>query len=460
MGTVIVIFISVCVLYVLSMTSHMMGLIIDTSVLIALICLIRALFRRHIHAGVMYSLWGLVALRFFATPLLSLIGQRFYFQGVFEMGAVNPLNSGVDAICRWLAPNQVQVASGNTQALSGSAQAIGNTPARVDLLAVSLPAWFWIVWIAGVLFVYLWSVYVNEKFRRQLFDERIRVSVPECRYPVYKVPDIISPCVMRVNGKVGIYLTEAVAEDDEKREYALAHEICHLRHRDLFWGNIRCIILACNWFNPLIWLAAVLSKRDEELACDERVIRVLGEAKRFRYGKVLVDVVADTALGKNFFITATTMGCKKRELVQRIWKIADGEKHILFSSVVFALAIATAFMTSFVARADMRGLSPEETVQQYSYYCKQNYKEGMAGLEVDSSQYWRKSGIALRKCGNTDVEDGYYIDIDEAEKIAERNFAETCWLKGEEEFLLVKETKEADWKILRTGYLAGFSDLY
>lgn len=209
MSVVIGIFVFAFCLYVLSIAGHMTGLIIDTSVLVLVICLVRALFRRRIHAGVMYSLWGLVALRFFAAPVLALFGRLGYFQELFGMGAVNPLNAGVDAIRGWTG--------------TAPAQMVGNMPARADLLAVSLPAWFWPMWLAGVLCFYLWSVYVNEKFRRQLFDNRIRIPVPECRYPVYKVPGILSPCVMRVNGKVGIYLTETAADKEERREYVLAH---------------------------------------------------------------------------------------------------------------------------------------------------------------------------------------------------------------------------------------------
>lgn len=462
MGFLFGIVVLIGIFWPISMMSNMTSTIIDTSMLVILICFVRWIFRGRMSAGAINSLWGLVVLRYFATPILSGLGQRTDFQKLFKTSAVNTINAGVNEVRRWVAPEQLQ-------SLDGS------SPVRVDLFALSLPVWFFALWVAGVIVVYLWSVYVNEKFRRWLFDNRITVRVPECKYPVYKVPGIISPCVMRVRGKAGIYLTEDAAEDREKREYVLVHELCHLKHRDLFRGNIRCIVLALNWFNPLIWLAAVLSKQDAEMACDERAVRRLGEVKRLRYGKVLVDLVADTAVRKNLFFTATTMSCSKKELENRVWRIANGKRGLLVSSAAVVLTVIVACMTSFVTRADLRGLSPEETVQQYIYYRNHNYEEGMAELRFEMPDYntRRHAPVAIVKCGNTTEEDGYYISLDEAEDVLEEEFYDVCRLtlqiqklvvetddetkksesrkvNSEEEFLLARKTEKSDWKIIRS----------
>lgn len=464
MGVLFSIIILFGIFWPISMMSNMTSTIIDTSVLVLLICFVRRIFRDRMSARAVNSLWGLIVLRYFATPIFSVLGKWTCFQRFFGTSAVNAINSGVNEVRKW-------TASGQIHGMDGS------SPVRFDLFALSLPAWFFVLWIVGVIAVYLWSVYVNEKFRRWLFDNRITVKVPESSYPVvYKVPGIISPCVMRVRGKVGIYLTEEAAEDEEKRKYVLAHELCHLKRRDLFRGNIRCIVLALNWFNPLIWLAAVLSKRDTEMACDERTVRLLGEGGRLRYGKILVDLVADTAVKKNLFFTATTMSCTKKELAYRVRRIADGKGGWSISLVVIVLTFVVACMTSFVTRADMRGLSPEETVQQYMYYRNQNYEEGMASLRLEMPNYYTKEhdAVTIMKCGNTtDGEGGYYISLDEAEEVSEKKCYDVCRLRlqiqklevetdfetnkrksqivnSEEEFLLAKVTETSDWKIVKS----------
>lgn len=445
------------VLWVLSVVNNMTGMVLDMSALVIMICLIRLLFRKHIRAGVMYSLWGLVAVRFIGVPIFSLLGS--VFQKLFRTSTVNVINFGADQVREWIAP------AGGQMALEGVA------PARVNLLAFSAPGWFLVIWFLGIIIVYVWSVYVNEKFRHKLFDERITISMPDCRYPVYKVPGIISPCVMRVKGKKGIYLTEEVAEDKEKREYVLAHETCHLEHRDLFWGKIRCIVLACNWFNPLIWVAAILSKRDGEMACDERAIRKLGESRRIYYGRVLVDIVADTMQRRNLFFTATTMCSGKQEMKKRIQKIADGRDRVLLSAGVFILTVLVACMTSFVTQAEIKGLSAEETVQQYLYYWNHDYHKGMESLRVDYARYKNEGTVVIKRCEDTTFSNDHYIDINDIEGMEDKQFYEMRRLRidihrtvvetdyetmdevtkqgnYEEEFLLVRETEESDWKIL------------
>lgn len=456
------IIILVGIFWPISMMSNMTSTIIDTSMLVLLICFVRRMFRGRMSARAVNSLWGLVVLRYFATPIFSVLGKWTLFQRFFETSAVNMINSGVNGVHKWVAQEQFQ-------SLDGS------SPVRFDLFALSLPAWFFVLWIVGVIAVYLWSVYVNERFRRWLFDNRITVKVPESPYLVYKVPGIISPCVMRVRGKVGIYLTEEAAENEEKRKYVLAHELCHLKHRDLFRGNIRCIVLALNWFNPLIWLAAVLSKQDTEMACDERTVRLLGQGERLRYGKILVDLVADTAVKKNLFFTATTMSCSKKELVYRVRRIADGTRKHSISGAIVVLTVIVACMTCFVTRANVRGLSPEETVQQYMYYRNQDYEKGMASLRLKMPNYYTKShdAVSIMKCGNTTDGEGAYISLDEAEEVSEEKCYDVCRLRlqiqklevetdyetkkrksrkvnSEEEFLLAKVTETSDWKIVKS----------
>ena len=46
------------------------------------------------------------------------------------------------------------------------------------------------------------------------------------------------------------------------------------------------LLTAVFFFSPIAWLAAVLSKRDCEMACDERTINRMGIAKE-EYGKNL-----------------------------------------------------------------------------------------------------------------------------------------------------------------------------
>ena len=57
----------------------------------------------------------------------------------------------------------------------------------------------------------------------------------------------------------------------------LRHELTHLRHLDFLWSLCRTAAVIVYWWNPFIWLAAICSKRDAELACDEAVAARLSD---------------------------------------------------------------------------------------------------------------------------------------------------------------------------------------
>ena len=99
----------------------------------------------------------------------------------------------------------------------------------------------------------------------------------------------------------------------------LAHELTHYAHRDHLWAPLRCLALALHWYNPLVWLAVLLSKRDGELACDEGAVRRLGEDQRIPYGRTLVGMVAQRSLRPADLLSCSTaMTGGKKTIQQRI----------------------------------------------------------------------------------------------------------------------------------------------
>lgn len=53
----------------------------------------------------------------------------------------------------------------------------------------------------------------------------------------------------------------------------LRHELTHLRRGDALWSLLAELAFALLWFHPLAWLARPRFRLDQELACDERVLR-------------------------------------------------------------------------------------------------------------------------------------------------------------------------------------------
>lgn len=84
--------------------------------------------------------------------------------------------------------------------------------------------------------------------------------------------------------------------DADERELILCHERIHVARRDL-WANAAVAALrALFWFNPLLHYAAWRFRRDQELACDERVVARHPQRRRDYAGAMLKTQMADSSL--------------------------------------------------------------------------------------------------------------------------------------------------------------------
>jgi TonB family protein len=61
--------------------------------------------------------------------------------------------------------------------------------------------------------------------------------------------------------------------DARARAHVLLHEATHMRRCDPLWSLLAELALALLWFHPLAWLALPAFRLDQELACDEAVLR-------------------------------------------------------------------------------------------------------------------------------------------------------------------------------------------
>ena len=71
-------------------------------------------------------------------------------------------------------------------------------------------------------------------------------------------------------------------------QYAMLHELCHIRRFDTVLKGLAALALCLHWFNPAVWLLYALLGRDMELACDEAALSELGADSRRAYALALL----------------------------------------------------------------------------------------------------------------------------------------------------------------------------
>ena len=349
----------------------MKEILLTSSVLILALLALRRLFRRTISRRMQYTLWALVLVRLLVPLNVGTLAHNV-------LSAAEPVQTAVE---KRLETPVLYMQDGTerhpAQLLSGEesqgdpqsppSDAAQSSPSDEYSIvtptyrAVALSEALTYVWYAGMLIVGAWFLFTNLRFARALRKARTPYSVEGCRYPVYLVSALPSPCLFGVL-RPAIYLNNAAAASPELLRFVLAHEQTHARHLDPLWSLLRGLCLTVYWFDPLVWLAAVLSREDGELACDEGTLRALGADERTAYGKALLSLVPVCTKPQNPLLGATTMTGGKKSLKERVTRIAENRQ--AKTAAVFA-AVALAALVCAVSFTGAPDTPPEVTQEWY-----------------------------------------------------------------------------------------------
>lgn len=200
------------------------------------------------------------------------------------------------------------------------------------------------IWIAGMGVTFLVLTVSNLHFALRLKRSRIPVRISGCPLPVYRTNLVATPCLCGIL-RPKIYLTRDDTQE-QSLNHILTHELSHFKHLDPIWSVLRCICLVLHWYNPLVWMAAILSKQDAELACDEAAIEKLGEDQRADYGQTLIGMTCVKRDLNTLFLTATMVGSKKA-LKERIRLIVKHPKTPFYTLILIILSVTIAAGCTF-----------------------------------------------------------------------------------------------------------------
>lgn len=198
----------------------------------------------------------------------------------------------------------------------------GPAAAQGFALLDQLPA----IWLTGVGCMALYMALSLLRMRWRLR------AAPRIQDNVYRCTDWSTPFVLGVLAP-RIYVPETVSEQDFPQ--VLAHERCHIRRWDHVWKPLAFLLLAVNWFNPVLWAAYVLLGRDMERACDEMVLKNADAAQRAAYSRALVACAAQPKMAAVCPLAFGEVAVK-----ERVKNVLNYKKPALWAVILLVVAAA------------------------------------------------------------------------------------------------------------------------
>ena len=180
-----------------------------------------------------------------------------------------------------------------------------------------------VIWMAGGTALAAYSLISLFRLRRRLAE-----SVP-LRDNIYEADHIDTPFVLGIF-RPKIYLPSTLSEGE--RQYIILHEQCHIRRRDHIVKVLAFAAVCVHWFNPLVWVAFLLSGKDMEMSCDEAVVKRFGEGIRADYSASLLSL----ATGRR--IVGAPLAFGEGDTKARILNLLHWKKPRLWLSLAAAAA--------------------------------------------------------------------------------------------------------------------------
>ena len=270
-------------------------------------------------------LWGIVAIRlicpFSFESTLSLIPSAETIPLNIGMDTTPTINSGISAINNAVNP----IISQSNTPMAG---------ASVNPLQITIGIYEYI-WIFGMIALALYTAISYWRLHRKV-DTAVRY-----KDNIFQSENVSSPFVLGII-KPRIYLPFKI--NGQYLEHVVAHEQAHIRRKDHWWKPIGFLLLTIHWFNPFMWLAYVLLCRDIELACDEKVIKELGNEQRGDYTQALVACSVNRRM-----IAACPLAFGEVSVKERVKSVMNYKKPafwVIIISVIVCVGVAVCFLTN------------------------------------------------------------------------------------------------------------------
>ena len=324
-------------------------------------------------------LWGIVAVRlifpFSIESALSLIPSAETVSPSIMMETAPSVQTGVPALDQVINP----VIDHSLSPAPG---------ASANPLQIWIPV-LTVIWLLGVAALFLYSAVSYRRLRRRVCEAVI------LRDNIYQSENVCSPFVLGII-RPKIYLPYHM--DKREMDHVIAHEQTHIRRRDHWWKPLGFLLLTVHWFNPLLWLGYILLCRDIELACDEKVIREMGNEQRADYTQALVSCSVSRRSIAACPLAFGEVGIKER--VKSVMNYKKPAFWIILASALICAAAAVCFLTNPKTEQippsggdNVSDMGPAQTEKWFDYLEKPEITNWDGRLEIDLPEY---PGVTFR----------------------------------------------------------------
>ena len=349
----------------------LLNLSISASWLVLAVLVLRLISKRS-PKWVNVLLWGIVALRlvlpFSIESALSLIPSAETFPEKVISGPSFDVQTGITPV-----DNRINDYLGDRY-FEGVTVPANNGNNIMTILTI--------VWTIGILLLVAYTVISYWRLRRKV-DTAVRY-----KDNIFQSENVSSPFVLGIINP-RIYLPFSMNEQD--LEHVVAHEQAHIRRKDHWWKPLGFLLLMIHWFNPLMWLAYVLLCRDIELACDEKVIKELGNEQRADYMQALVACSVNRRMIAACPLAFGEVGVKER--VKSVMNYKKPAFWVIIIAVIICVGVAVCFLTNPKQdRYTLRIVVPAGSQEEFVY------TEEEVSTVRNSIKIWSGDGL-----GDTEV---------------------------------------------------------
>jgi len=278
---------------------------VQSSLLIAIVMMLRALFAKGMDKRLRYWLWLPVLLRLLVPFSVS--------SRLSVMNIIAPAGSvGADSVV--LLPTL-------------SAEKAAQTAAQTAPQTFPWHIVFMVVWLIGAAVIAAVSLYGNVRFSARLRNGQtaanVEIMASLCKQMgIRHIPEVYvsdgcqSPCAVGIF-RPAIYLPSWAVSSPAQLRYILMHELTHIKRRDNALALLLSVCCAVYWFNPLVWVMGNAFRADCELACDAWVTKGMDSAEKTVYGMTLISALQQQSERCGYaFITGFAV--RKKDMYDRI----------------------------------------------------------------------------------------------------------------------------------------------